>query len=118
MLQHEQKHQLQLHKKTRHQPQQQLHKKKTHQPHHNKKRHQRPRHKRERQQREKEQPQKKKRHQKEQPQKATQVHQMKGTQPQLQPGQKTREGHGRRSGSPKWWSQTLGRPLDDSARYT
>ena len=60
----------------------------------------------------------KKRHQKEEPQKATQVHKKKGTQPQLQPGQKTKDQHGRSSGSPKWWSQKLRRSLDDSARYT
>ena len=40
-LQHQQKHQQQLHKKKRHQPQQwQQHKKTTHHPHHKKKRHQ------------------------------------------------------------------------------
>ena len=46
------------------------------------------------------------------------MHKKKGTQPQLQPGQKTKEQHGRSSGSPKWWSQALRRSLDDSARYT
>ena len=102
-LQHQQKHQQQLHKKKRHQPQQQQqHKKTTHQPHHKKKRHQRPRHKKE-----KEQPRKKKRHQKEQLQKATQAHKKKGMQPQLPLGQKTRDPNGRRSGRPKWWSKLL-----------
>ena len=111
-LQHQQKHQQQLHKKKRHQPQQQQqHKKTTHQPHHKKKRHQRPRHKKE-----KEQPRKKKRHQKEQPQKATQAHKKKGMQPQL--GQKTTDPNGRRSGRPKWWSKPLRRSPNDSACYT
>ena len=117
-LQHKQKHQPQLHNKKRHQPQQQLHKKKTHQPHHKKNRHQRQRHKKGRQQKEKEQPRRKKRHQKEQPLKATKVHKKKGTRPQLQLGQKTKDQHGRISGSPKWWSQALRRSLNDSARYT
>ena len=100
-LQHQQKHQQQLHKKT------------THQPHNKKKRHQRPRHKKG-----KGQPRKKKRHQKEQPQKATQAHKKKGMQPQLPVGQKTTDPNGRRSGRPKWWSKPLRRSPNDSARYT